>query len=266
VKADGLAAGKGVVVTPDRAAAEAHVRACDGLVVIEDYLDGPEASLFCVVSEGGGISPLPLAQDHKRVGDGDTGPNTGGMGAYAPLTWAPEGLTDEVVRRVVEPVVATMAARGTPFSGLLYTGLALTAAGPQVVEFNVRFGDPETQAVLALLDSPITELLRGTGRPRWRDGAAITVVIAAAGYPDPPRTGDPVEGLDDAAGVEDVSVLHAGTKLVEGRVVSSGGRVLAVTAVGPDVAAAREKAYAAVDLIRLPGSHHRTDIGIQALS
>jgi phosphoribosylamine--glycine ligase len=266
VKADGLAAGKGVVVTEDRAAAEDHVRACDGVVVLEDHLDGPEASLFCVVDERGGIHPLPLAQDHKRVGDGDTGPNTGGMGAYAPLAWAPDGLTDDVVARVVRPTVETMAARGTPFSGLLYTGLALTSRGPQVIEFNARFGDPETQAVLALLDSPATALLRGTATPSWRAGAAITVVVAARGYPDAPVTGDPIEGLEAAAAVPGVTVLHAGTRLDEGRVVSAGGRVLSITAVGPDVATARGSAYEAVGHIRLAGSHHRTDIGIQAMS
>ncbi|HVU73300.1 MAG TPA: phosphoribosylamine--glycine ligase [Mycobacteriales bacterium] len=266
VKADGLAAGKGVVVTDDRATAEAHVRACAGDVVLEDYLDGPEASLFCVVDERGGIHPLPLAQDHKRVGDGDTGPNTGGMGAYAPLGWAPPGLSDDVVARVVRPTVAAMAARGTPFSGLLYTGLALTARGPQVVEFNVRFGDPETQAVLALLDSPVTGLLRGTQTPTWRAGAAITVVVAAAGYPDAPRTGDVIEGLDEAARVPGVTVLHAGTKRDGAHVVSAGGRVLSITAVGPDVAAARGSAYEAVGRIRLAGSHHRTDIGLSAIS
>jgi phosphoribosylamine--glycine ligase len=265
VKADGLAAGKGVVVTPDRAVAAAHAHACKGLVVIEDHLEGPEASLFCVVSEDGAIEPLPLAQDHKRVGDGDTGPNTGGMGAYAPLPWAPPGLTDDVVRRVVEPTVAAMAARGTPFSGLLYTGLALTAQGPQVIEFNTRFGDPETQAVLALLDSPVTDLLRGTGSSRWKDAAAITVVLAAKGYPDAPRTGDVIDGLTDAEGVPGVSILHAGTALLDGRVVSNGGRVLAVTAVGPDLAVARQRAYAALDRIHLAGAHHRTDIGRQAL-
>ena len=265
VKADGLAAGKGVVVTADLAAAQDHVRACDGRVVLEDHLAGPEASLFCVVDDSGGIHPLPLAQDHKRVGDGDTGPNTGGMGAYAPLSWAPADLTDEVVTRVVRPTVDAMARRGTPFSGLLYTGLALTADGPQVIEFNVRFGDPETQAVLALLDAPVTGLLQGTTAPTWRSGAAVTVVVAAAGYPDAPRTGDVVEGLDAAAAVPGVTVLHAGTRFDGDRIVSSGGRVLSITAVGADVAAARGSAYEAVGHIRLAGAHHRTDIGHQAV-
>jgi phosphoribosylamine--glycine ligase len=266
VKADGLAAGKGVVVTEDVDAARQHVRVCEGVVVLEDYLDGPEASLFCVVDDRGGVQPLPLAQDHKRVGDADTGPNTGGMGAYAPLAWAPADLTEEVVARVVRPTVAAMAERGTPFSGLLYTGLALTSRGPQVVEFNVRFGDPETQAVLALLDSPATGLLRGTQAPAWRAGAAITVVVAARGYPEAPATGDPVDGLEEAAAVPGVTVLHAGTRITDGRVVSAGGRVLSVTAVGPDVATARGSAYEAVGRIRLAGSHHRTDIGIQAVA
>ncbi|MDQ2710125.1 MAG: phosphoribosylamine--glycine ligase, partial [Actinomycetota bacterium] len=220
VKDDRLAAGKGVVVSPDREEARAHAAALldDGHpVLLESYLDGPEVSLFCLVDgsgSAGGVRPLLPAQDFKRVGDGDTGPNTGGMGAYAPLPWAPDGLVDEIVTDIVEPVVAELAARGTPFKGLLYAGLALTSSGPEVVEFNCRFGDPETQVVLALLRSPLARLLHAcatgslaTQPPlEWAPGAAVTVVVAAEGYPGPPRLGDVITG-SDADGV-----LHAGTR------------------------------------------------------
>jgi len=272
VKDDGLAAGKGVVVTDDRAAAMRHAAAC-GRVVIEEYLDGPEVSLFAV-TDGETVLPLQPAQDFKRVGDGDTGPNTGGMGAYAPLPWAPADLVETVTQRVLAPTVDEMARRGTPFAGLLYTGLALTSSGVRVVEFNARFGDPETQALLALLDSSsLATLLHGaaTGRlaqvdpPRWRSGAAVTVVIAAAGYPARPRTGDLVEGTDEAQAVEGVDVLHAGTAYDDhGRLVTAGGRVLAVTARGVDLAQARERAYAGVDYVRIDGAHHRRDIAAAA--
>jgi phosphoribosylamine---glycine ligase len=269
VKYDGLAGGKGVTVTSDRDAAVAAVRGClrgdTDRVVLEEYLDGPEVSLFCVVTPAGGVTPLLPAQDHKRVGDGDTGPNTGGMGAYTPLPWAPASLADDVVRDVVRPTVDEMARRGTPFTGLLYAGLALTSRGIRVVEFNVRFGDPEVQAVLALLASPLTGVLSGSEAPRWRPGAAVTVVVAAAGYPQAPRTGDPIGGLAAAGEVPGVAVLHAGTRLDgDGRTVSAGGRVLSVTAVGPDLASARGSAYEAVGRISLPGAHHRTDIGVLA--
>ncbi|SDT65233.1 phosphoribosylamine--glycine ligase [Jiangella sp. DSM 45060] len=270
VKDDGLAAGKGVVVTDDRAAALAHAEAC-GRVVIEEYLDGPEVSLFCV-TDGRVAVPLTPAQDFKRAYDGDEGPNTGGMGAYTPLPWAPEGLVDDVMERVVRPTIEEMQRRGIPFAGLLYVGLALTSRGVRVVEFNARFGDPETQAVLARLRSGLGGLLRAaaTGtlaqhpEPVWRDGAAVTVVVAAHGYPASPRTGDPIGGLDDAAAVKGVEVLHAGTRLdAGGAVVSSGGRVLSVTAVGDDIDEARARAYEAVGHIRLDGSHHRTDIALR---
>jgi len=266
VKDDGLAAGKGVVVTEDRGAAVAHAAAC-GRVVVEEYLAGPEVSLFAV-TDGTAAVPLLPAQDFKRVGDGDTGPNTGGMGSYAPLPWAPPGLVDEVLARVVEPTLAELRRRGTPFAGLLYAGLALTADGPKVIEFNARFGDPETQAVLALLDTPLAGLLlaaaTGTlaGHPplRWRGGAAVTVVVAAAGYPQAPRTGDPVEGADVDG------VLHAGTaRRADGALLSAGGRVLSCTGTGPDLASARMAAYAVVDRVRLAGSRHRTDIALAAV-
>jgi phosphoribosylamine---glycine ligase len=239
-------------------------------VVIEEYLDGPEVSLFCLVDETA-VVPLVAAQDFKRVGDGDTGPNTGGMGAYAPLAWAPAGLVDEVVERVVTPTVAELARREATFSGLLYIGLALTSAGTKVVEFNVRFGDPETQALLALLETPLGGLLHATavGRLaehpalRWRPGAAVTVVVAAAGYPGEPRVGDPVRGLELLDGAD---VLQAATALVDGQLVTNGGRVLSVTAVGADLGAARQSAYAGVGRITIPGSHYRRDIAEDAVA
>ncbi|WP_144206117.1 phosphoribosylamine--glycine ligase [Mycobacterium tilburgii] len=269
VKDDLLAAGKGVVVTPDRDAARAHAA---GLlesghpVLLESFLDGPEVSLFCIV-DGATVVPLLPAQDFKRVGDGDTGPNTGGMGAYAPLPWLPNQVYREVLTGIVEPVAAEMVRRGCPFSGLLYAGLAITAKGPAVVEFNCRFGDPETQAVLALLDTPLGQLLyaagNGTladfGELRWRDGAAVAVVLAAENYPGRPRVGDVIVG-SEAEGV-----LHAGTTVRDdGAIVSSGGRVLSVVGTGADLAAARAHAYHILDSIRLPGSHFRTDIGLRA--
>ena len=267
VKDDGLAAGKGVVVTDDRDEALAHAAGC-ARVVIEDYLDGPEVSLFCLIDGTDAVALLP-AQDFKRLGDGDSGPNTGGMGAYAPLDWAPAGLVEEVLRDVVRPTIAEMARRGTPFAGLLYVGLALTSSGTRVVEFNARFGDPETQVVLALLETPLAGLLLAASvgtlaaHPplRWRDGVALTVVVAAPGYPDAPVTGGTVTVGDLPAGVD---VHHAGTSAVEGAVVSTGGRVLSVTACAGDLAAARALAYAGVAQVHLAGSHHRTDIALAA--
>ncbi|MCK9929981.1 phosphoribosylamine--glycine ligase [Frankia sp. Mgl5] len=266
VKYDGLAAGKGVTVTTDRDAAVDAVRASlrgpDDRVVLEEYLDGPEVSLFAIVTESGSVVPLLPAQDHKRVGDGDTGPNTGGMGAYTPLPWAPRNLTAEVVRTVIRPTVDEMARRGTPFTGLLYAGLALTSRGIRVVEFNVRFGDPEVQAILALLNTPLTDVLSGRRPPVWRSGAAITVVVAAAGYPANPRLGDPIRGLAAADALAGVDVLHAGTRRDEqGQVVASGGRVLSVTAIGSNLESARGSAYEAISRISLDGAHYRTDIG-----
>ncbi len=266
VKDDGLAAGKGVVVTSDRAAALAHAASCER-VVIEEYLDGPEVSLFCV-TDGSTVVPLLPAQDFKRIGDGDTGPNTGGMGAYAPLAWLPDGVVAEVVDRVARPAVAEMARRATPFAGLLYVGLAITARGPRVVEFNARFGDPETQVVLALLETPLAGLLNAAATGtleahpplRWREGAAVTVVIAAAGYPGTPRTGEVITGS------EQPGVIHAGTRRRDdGAIVSAGGRVLSATATGADLAAAREAAYRLVAAIDLPGGQHRTDIALRAV-
>lgn len=263
VKDDGLAAGKGVVVTDDRDAALAHAAGCEQ-VVVEEFLDGPEVSLFAV-TDGATVYPLQPAQDFKRLGDGDTGPNTGGMGAYTPLPWAPPDLVAEVQQRVLQPTVEEMARRGTPFAGLLYAGLALTARGVRVVEFNARFGDPETQALMALLDSPLATLLRAAADgtlhevdpPHWRPGAAVAVVMASAGYPGSSSTGDPITVGPLPTGVD---VVHAGTAVVDGTLVTAGGRVLAVTGVGTDVAAAREAAYAGVAEVSFPGSQHRTDV------
>jgi phosphoribosylamine---glycine ligase len=277
VKDDGLAAGKGVVVTSDRDEAVAHARAClarggDARVVIEEFLDGPEVSLFAV-TDGTTVVALQPAQDFKRVGEDDAGPNTGGMGAYSPLPWAPATLVADVTERVLQPMVDAMRHRGTPFAGLLYAGLALTSRGVRVIEFNARFGDPETQVVLANLRTPLGRLLlaAATGRLAevpplaWQSGYAVTVVIAAAGYPATPRTGDVLTGLAEAAEQVGVDVFHAGTSVADdGAIVSSGGRVLSVTAHGETLARAREHAYAAVDLIRLDGSHYRRDIAQRA--
>jgi len=265
VKDDGLAAGKGVVVTEDREAALRHAAGCDR-VLVEEYLDGPEVSLFAI-TDGRTVRPLQPAQDFKRAHDDDRGPNTGGMGAYTPLPWAPPGLVAEVTATVLEPTVRELARRGSPFQGLLYAGLALTGRGVQVIEFNARFGDPETQALLPLLGSPLGELLLAAahGRlgevdpPRWRTGAAVTVVLAAEGYPERPYTGDPVTGLAEAES-EGVQVVHAGTTVRDGAVVASGGRVLAVTGTGDDLREARERAYAGLTRVRLRGGHFRTDI------
>jgi phosphoribosylamine--glycine ligase len=269
VKDDGLAAGKGVVVTTDLAQARAHAMTLlDGghPVLLESFLDGPEVSLFCLV-DGKTTVPLLPAQDFKRVGDGDAGPNTGGMGAYAPLPWAPEDMVDDIVARCVQPVVDELAKRGAPFTGLLYAGLALTSEGPQVIEFNCRFGDPETQSVIALLRTPLAKLflaaangdLAGHADLEWADGYAVTVVIAAEGYPGRPSTGDVI------GGAEGEGVLHAGTRRREdGAVVSNGGRVLSVVGTGDSLKSAREDAYRRVAGVHLTGSHHRTDIARRA--
>lgn len=324
VKDDGLAAGKGVVVTDDRDDALAHARAClakpEGKALVEEFLDGPEVSLFCLC-DGRVALPLEPAQDYKRAFDGGKGPNTGGMGSYSPLPWADPGLADAVAAEVAQPVVDEMARRGTPFVGVLYCGLALTSEGVKVVEFNVRFGDPETQSVLARLVTPLAGLLRdaargelasalgeperaggepaegleplaekggepsrggselngdereataegeekpgnrhGLRRLEWLPDAAVTVVLAAPGYPGPVHAGDPVEGLAAAEGVPGAHVVHAGTRDLDGAVVSAGGRVLACVGMGKDVAAARAAAYAAVSQIRLKGAHFRTDV------
>ncbi|MER6618722.1 MULTISPECIES: phosphoribosylamine--glycine ligase [unclassified Streptomyces] len=272
VKDDGLAAGKGVVVTDDVEAARAHAGACER-VVIEEFLDGPEVSLFAI-TDGETVVPLQPAQDFKRALDGDEGPNTGGMGAYSPLPWADPKLVDEVMETVLQPTVDEMRRRGTPFSGLLYAGLAITSRGVRVIEFNARFGDPETQVVLARLKTPLGGLLMAaaTGNlahlepTRWSDEAAVTVVVASHNYPGTPRTGDPITGLDEVAAQDapHAYVLHAGTKRDGDAVVSAGGRVLSVTATGKDLTEARDRAYRAVSRIGLDGSQHRTDIAAKA--
>jgi phosphoribosylamine---glycine ligase len=270
VKDDGLAAGKGVVVTSDRQLAVDHALAC-GRVVIEEFLDGPEVSLFAI-TDGRTVRPLQPAQDFKRVGDGDTGPNTGGMGAYTPLPWAPDDLVEEVTQRVLRPTVDEMARRGAPFSGLLYAGLALTAGGVRVVEFNARFGDPETQPLLARLVTPLGGLLytAATGDLaaysglEWGSGAAVGVVLAAAGYPGTPTTGGVITGLE-AASRNGSTVIHAGTALdSQGNLISAGGRVLAVVGLGEDLDAARGRAYESIAEIQLEGSFYRHDIAASA--
>ena len=267
VKDDGLAAGKGVVVTSDRQQALDHAAQCER-VVVEEYLDGPEVSLFAI-TDGSTVYPLQPAQDFKRIGDGDQGPNTGGMGAYTPLPWAPSDLVDEVTRTVLQPTVDEMARRGSPFAGLLYAGLALTTRGTRVVEFNARFGDPETQPLMALLDSPLSALLyaAATGTladvppPRWQPGAAVAVVMASKGYPESSSSGDVIVGTETLDREPDVHVFHAGTAVDDhGHTVTAGGRVLAVTAVGSDVADARARAYEGLHSISFPGAQWRTDI------
>jgi phosphoribosylamine--glycine ligase len=266
VKDDALAAGKGVLVTGDLDAARAHAAAC-GTVVIEEFLDGPEVSLFAV-TDGATAVPLLPAQDFKRARDGDQGPNTGGMGAYAPLPWAPADLADQAMAQVIQPAVDTMRRRGTPYSGLLYAGLSLTAAGIRVVEFNARFGDPETQVVLDRLGSPLAPLLAaaaagelaGAAPLEWHPGAAVVVVIAAEGYPDAPARGDEIIGTERAR-QDHAYLLHAGTaRDAKGALVTAGGRVLNAVGSGPDVAAARAHAYELAATVSLRGGWYRRDI------
>ncbi|GAA0546611.1 phosphoribosylamine--glycine ligase [Paractinoplanes ferrugineus] len=263
VKDDSLAAGKGVVVTDDRSAALEHAAGCDR-VVVEEFLDGPEISLF-VVTDGTTAVPMLLAQDYKRVGTGDTGPNTGGMGAYAPITWAGDAMVPDVLENVVHPVLKEMADRGAPFAGLLYVGLCLTDQGPRVIEFNVRFGDPEAQVLLPLLRTSPAELfyraatgtLEGLEPLRWHDKAAVTVVIASKGYPEQPSSGDCITGVDGPG------YLHAGTRLTrEGRLVTSGGRALCCTALGNTLDEARTAAYELAGRVTLAGAVMRSDIGL----
>ncbi|CAI9412418.1 phosphoribosylamine--glycine ligase [Nocardioides sp. T2.26MG-1] len=276
VKDDALAAGKGVVVTRDRGEALAHAALCMSSgghrVVVEEFLDGPEVSVFAIC-DGATAYALQPAQDFKRIFDGGRGPNTGGMGSYSPLTWAQPDLADLVLETVVRPTLAEMGRRGTPFVGCLYVGLALTDSGPRVIEFNVRLGDPDIQPVLALLESPLGGLLAAAadGRladvpaPVFRDGASVTVVLASAGYPESSSKGDVITGVDRAGQEDGVDVIHAGTALSGGDLVTAGGRVLAVRAVGTDVAAARRTAYAAADLIAFPGLQRRSDIAAEPL-
>ena len=276
VKDDGLAAGKGVVVTDDFDAAVAHAMACidsrdGGAVVIEEFLDGPEVSLFGV-SDGTTIVPLTPAQDFKRVGNNDEGPNTGGMGAYSPLPWASENFVADVTKTVLQPIITEMNRRGTPFIGLLFAGLAVTSRGVRVIEFNARFGDPETQVVLARLNSSLSELLMAAATGKlsdlseleWKPESAVTVVMAAEGYPESPVSGAVISGIDNAE-EQGSLVYHAGTKINEaGELLVNSGRVLSITALGSDLAVARRQAYAGVERIRFDGEHHRSDIALKA--
>ena len=270
VKADGLAAGKGVVVTTDRRAAAEHAKSC-GLVVIEEFLAGPEVSVFAL-ADGSRAVPLLPAQDFKRARDGDTGPNTGGMGAYAPLPWAPADLAERTVAEVIDPAIAELNRRGTPYRGLLYAGLALTSGGIKVIEFNARFGDPETQVVLDRLATPLAGLLAAAAdgdlprasQPRWSAGAAVTVVIAAEGYPAKPVTGDLIEGIDEAQQIPGAYLLQAGTVMLDGTLRSAGGRVLNVVGTGRDLGEARAAAYEAAARVRLRGGWCRSDIAAPA--
>jgi phosphoribosylamine--glycine ligase len=266
VKDDGLAAGKGVVVTNDRDEALQHALSCTK-VVIEEYLDGPEVSLFGI-SDGTTIIPMQPAQDFKRALNGDEGPNTGGMGAYSPLPWAPSDIIEDTYKQVLAPMIAEMAARGTPFVGLLYAGLALTDHGTRVIEFNARFGDPETQVLIPRLNTPLATLLfnAATGNLNgttldWKDDSAVTVVLAAEGYPSAPKSGGAITGFST---IDNVQIYHAGTSATEQGVVAAGGRVLTVTGIGEDLTEARNRAYRAISQISLSGSFYRTDIALNA--
>jgi len=274
VKADGLAAGKGVIVTDDRAAAIAHAAHYlqQGGVLVEEFLAGQEVSLF-LLSDGHTVVPLSPAQDYKRIGDGDTGPNTGGMGAYSPLPWAPEGFVDDVIRTVAEPTVRQLEREGTPFIGLLYCGLIVTEHGIRVIEFNARFGDPETQVVLPRLVTPLSELLfaastgqlAGVPHPEFSDDVAVTVVLASEGYPVTAAPNRPLSGLDDATAVDGVTLAHAATARTANGFCATGGRVLSVVATGSDFAEARTRAYEAIARIGLEGGQYRTDIAARVL-
>ena len=266
VKDDGLAAGKGVVVTNDRQVALDHALACSR-VVIEEYLAGPEISLFGI-SDGRNILPMQPAQDFKRAFDGDEGPNTGGMGAYSPLPWAPDDIVEETYEKVLAPMIAEMAARGTPFVGLLYAGLALTDDGIRVIEFNARCGDPETEVLIPRLMTPLATLLYNAATDnlddavlQWRDESAVAVVLAAQGYPEAPKTG---EAITSIPAIEMSQVFHAGTTQSGETLLSSGGRVLTVTGTGTDLTEARDRAYRAISQIELEGSFYRTDIALNA--
>lgn len=259
IKADGLAAGKGVLVTDDRdeAAAWAERWLPEGPVVVEEFLDGPEVSIFAVCTEKGAV-PLEPARDYKRLRDGDEGPNTGGMGAYSPVDDLPDGLIEDTMQAVVEPTLAAMAEIGQVFHGFLYTGLALTTEGPKVLEFNVRLGDPETQAILPRMETDLLDVLEGA-TPKWSGSATVNVVLAAEGYPEAPVKGSSIHGLDEVPG--DVLVFHAGTRRDGKKIVVDGGRVLSLVGVGDTVYRARERAYAGAAAVGWPGMQHRSDIG-----
>ena len=271
IKADGLAAGKGVTVAATREEAEAAIDAAgDGPMVIEEFLEGEEASLFALVS-GRRAVVLASAQDHKRVGDGDTGPNTGGMGAYSPAPVLTRELQQRTMDEIVLPTVEAMADEGSPFSGVLYAGLMLTADGPKLIEYNVRFGDPECEAIMPRIEGDFAALLHAvaTGAdfnaPVLNAGSSMTVIVAAKGYPGVPAKGATIGGLEQVHEMDGVTVFHAGTGYLDDRLVSTGGRVLAVTAIGDDLAQARDRAYRAVDLIEFADGFCRRDIGWREL-
>lgn len=279
IKADGLAAGKGVTIAMTRAEAEAAIDACfsgafgdaGSEVVVEEFLEGEEASFFALV-DGRHVLALATAQDHKRVGDGDEGPNTGGMGAYSPAPVMTPALVNRTMDEIIRPTVAAMAAQGTPFSGVLYAGLMITEAGPKLIEYNVRFGDPETQVLLVRLRSDLLPALLATVDGvldafdvRWHEGAALTVVMAAKGYPGTPEKGTEIRGLEAAAEIEGVEIFHAGTRRDGNRLLADGGRVLNVTARGRTVAEAQARAYLAIERIDWPGGFCRRDIGWRAI-
>jgi phosphoribosylamine---glycine ligase len=276
IKADGLAAGKGVTVTTDPASAKAAIEAAlvsrvhgdaGARILLEEHLDGPEASVFAL-SDGRAVVPLAPARDYKRVGEGDTGPNTGGMGAYSPLPDVPEGLVETIRRKILEPTIAELCGRGIRYQGVLYAGLALTADGPKVIEFNCRLGDPEAQVVIPRLASDLTDLLWATvegslggEKVAWDPRACVTVVLTSGGYPGSYRRGFEITGLDAAAAIPDVRIFHAGTTTdAAGTIRTAGGRVLAVTALGDDLAVARSRAYEAAESIHFEGMHFRRDI------
>jgi phosphoribosylamine--glycine ligase len=279
VKADGLAAGKGVVIAGSRSEAEEAIDACfagafgaaGAEVVVEEFLEGEEASFFALC-DGQNVLAMASAQDHKRVGEADTGPNTGGMGAYSPAPVMTPDMIERTMTEIVRPTVAAMAARGTPFKGVLFAGLMITADGPKLIEYNVRFGDPETQVLMLRLKSDLLAAMLATAGGvldsfdlQWSDDAALTVVFAAEGYPGTPKKGTEIRGLEAARAIEGVEIFHAGTKAVDGRIVADGGRVLAVTARGRTVADAQARAYQAIDRIDWPGGFFRRDIGWRAL-
>jgi len=280
VKADGLAAGKGVIIATTRAEAEAAIDACfsgafgaaGAEVVVEEFLEGEEASFFALC-DGLNVIAMASAQDHKRVGEGDTGPNTGGMGAYSPAPVMTPEMTERTMAEIIRPTVAAMAQRGTPFKGVLFAGLMITAQGPKLIEYNVRFGDPETQVLMLRLKSDLLAAMLATADGvlakfdlRWSDDAALTVVLAAEGYPGTPKKGTEIKGLESAGKVEGVQIFHAGTKASEGRLLADGGRVLSVTAGGRTVAEAQSRAYEAIGRIDWPGGFCRRDIGWRAIA
>ncbi|MFN3625253.1 MAG: phosphoribosylamine--glycine ligase [Hyphomicrobium sp.] len=280
IKADGLAAGKGVTIAQSCEEAEAAIDACfagafgkaGSEVVIEEFLEGEEASFFALV-DGMHALPLAAAQDHKRVGDGDTGPNTGGMGAYSPAPIMDEAMIKRTMREIIEPTVTAMAKRGIPFKGVLFAGLMITADGPKLIEYNVRFGDPETQVLMLRLKSDLLPALLacvdgvlGTFDLRWHDDAALTVVMAANGYPGAPEVGTEIKGLEAASTVEGVEIFHAGTRRDGNRLLAHGGRVLNISARGKTVAEAQARAYAAAARIDWPGGFYRHDIGWRAVA